>query len=202
MGDCYFLATLSSIAKTDPALIRKDVVANTDGTFSVNFAGKIEKVNADLPVWSDGQVAYAGLGAGNSLWVAVTEKAYVLYRSGKTASYNAISGGWMNQAFSAFGLKSVMTVSESSSKALATAIASDLKAGDFVTFGTAPIVRGDSPFVASHAYEVDSVTTVKGVVTGITLRNPWGSDVSDDGYITVSPADAQAAFGGIVVSHV
>jgi hypothetical protein len=201
VGDCYFLSTLSSIAKNDPALIRQDVVADGNDTYSVKFAGKTETVNADLPVWPDGQVAYAQLGADRSLWVAITEKAYAIYRSGKTASYNAISGGWMSQAFAAFGLKSTSVAVEVDSRALANAIASDLKAGDFVTYGTHQSVPTDSPFVAGHAYEVDGVTTVNGVVTGITFRNPWGSDVADDGYITVSPFDAMAAFGGLVVSH-
>jgi hypothetical protein len=202
VGDCFFLSTLSSIVKTDPALIRNDVVANGNGTFSVKFAGKTETVNADLPVWPDGQPAYAGLGAGHSLWVAITEKAYAIYRSGSTATYKSINGGWMGQAFAAFGLKSDSTFTEVDTKALANSIAADLAAGDFVTFGTKSSVQTGSPFVAAHAYEVDSVTAVNGVVTTITLRNPWGSHTGDDGYMTVTPFDAMSAFGGIVTSHV
>src|ERR1700722_2983891 len=53
VGDCYFLSTLSSVAKLDPSLIRKDVIANGDGTFTVDFTnGKTQnqiRVNADLP---------------------------------------------------------------------------------------------------------------------------------------------------------
>jgi hypothetical protein len=201
VGDCYFLSTLSSIAKTDPALIRQDVVADGNDTYSVKFAGKTETVNADLPVFPDGQVAYAQLGADDSLWVAITEKAYAIYRSGKTASYDSINGGWMAQAFVAFGLKSTSVTGETNPNALAAAVESDLKAGDFVTYGTLDSVPTDSPFVADHAYEIDGVTTADGKVTGITFRNPWGSDVADDGYLTVTPAQAMAAFGGLVVSH-
>ena len=63
LGDCYLLSALSSVAKTDPALIKKDVVADGNGIFTVTFGGKTKiNVNADLPVWPDGQLAYAGLG--------------------------------------------------------------------------------------------------------------------------------------------
>jgi hypothetical protein len=204
VGDCFLLSTLSSVAKTDPALIRQDVVANANGTFNVTFGGKkgtTETVDAELPVWPDGQVAYAGLGAGNSLWVAVTEKAYAIYKSGKNASYNAINGGWMGDAFAALGLKSTNIFTEPSAAALASALRSELAAGDFVTVGTTSTVPAASPLVAGHAYEVDAVVTTNGVVTGITMRNPWGDAVANDGYVTVTPAQAMAVFGGAVISR-
>jgi len=65
LGDCYLLSTLSSVAKTDPGLIKKDIVADGHGIFTVTFGagtGTKINVNADLPVWPDGQLAYAQLG--------------------------------------------------------------------------------------------------------------------------------------------
>ncbi len=203
LGDCYLLSVLSSVAKTDAALIRQVVKANTNGTYTVAFtAKKTVTVDADLATLPDGRPAYAQLGAGDSVWVAVVEKAYADYVNPKADSYTTIDGGWMGSAFSALGLKSTSTFSASSATALATLVQKDLKANDFVTMGTASYVGVNSPLVAGHAYEINAVTLdKKGNVTSITLRNPWGSDLSTGGYVTVTPQQAFAAFAGLAVSH-
>jgi len=67
LGDCYFLATLASIAQQDPERIRNMVEANSDGTYTVWFpshhpatGGRIPvRVTADLPLDRDGNVAFA-----------------------------------------------------------------------------------------------------------------------------------------------
>ena len=205
LGDCYLLSVLSSVAKTDAALIRQIVVPNANGTFTVTFGGKkgtAVTVDADLPSLPDGRPAYAQLGAGNSLWVAVVEKAYADYVNPKADSYVTISGGWMGDAFSALGLKSTSTFAASSSTALATLVQKDLTVGDFVTVGTVSNPGAKSPLVGGHAYEIDSVTLdAKGNVTALTFRNPWGNNVAAGGYVTVTAAQAFAAFAGLSVSH-
>ena len=201
IGDCYLLSTLSSVANTDPALIKKDIVENADGTYTVGFGAKLAThvlVDAELPVWPDGQVAYAGLGQQGSLWVSLIEKAYVSYKNVKADSYSSINGGWMSDAFAALGLKSTTTLTEKTAAALVSTLASDLNAGDFTTFGTVSSLPTSSPLIAGHAYEVNSVDTVNNTVT---LRNPWGNGADNDGYVTVSATEAFNAFTGIVVSH-
>ena len=203
LGDCYLLSTLSSVAKTDPALIESDIAADGNGIFTVTF-GKSTKinVNADLPVWPDGQLAYAGLGQQDSLWVALMEKAYVIYTSPKTEAYNSISGGWMSSAFSALNLKSQTIEYAASATALLSTLQADLKAGDFTTFGTLNTLPSSSPLVAGNAYEVNSVTdNADGNPVSVTLRNPWGNAVADDGLITISAAQAFTAFAGVVTAH-
>jgi hypothetical protein len=205
LGDCYLLATLSSVVKTDPSLITHDVVANTDGTYTVNFAGAhgAVTVNAQLPVLSDGQLAYAQLGQQDSIWVAIVEKAYAEYANPKANSYASINGGWMSQVFSALGLQSESIYSDSGATALLTMLQSDLSAGDFATFGTVAKLPTSSPLVADHAYEVNSVTdNASGVPVSVTFRNPWGDAVADDGLVTVTAAQAFAAFGGVVIAEV
>jgi len=91
----------------------------------------------------------------NSLWVALYEKAYVQYHNARADSYATINGGWMSDAFSALGLKSQTIVTASSATNLITTLASDLKAGDFTTFGTVANLPAGSPLVANHAYEVN-----------------------------------------------
>ena len=57
------------------------------------------------------------------------------------------------------------------------------------------IVTPDAPLIADHSYSVDSVVVTDGVVTGVTLRNPWG-DVGIAGYaannglVTITPDQA------------
>ncbi len=211
-GDCFLLSTLSSVAKIDPSLIRNDVIANGDGTFTVDFLnGKTQnqvRVNADLPVWPDGQLAYAGLGVGNSLWVAIVEKAFADYRT-HANSYASINGGWMTEVFSDLGLTGKTITAAATSTALANMLKADVKANDFVTYATNDSIVGDAPLVADHAYMIDGVTTnAKGVVTSIRLRNPWGNGgpaidgASDGGYVTITPAQALANMTGIVTAHV
>jgi hypothetical protein len=211
VGDCYFLSTLASVAKLDPSLIRKDVVANGDGTFTVDFMnGKTTnqvRVNADLPVWPDGQLAYAGLGVQNSLWVAVVEKAFAVYRT-HSDSYASIGGGWMNEVFSDLGLKSQTIIAVSATAtALSNLIKADVKANDFVTYATGDSIAGTAPLVADHAYMIDGVNTdAHGNVISIRLRNPWGNGgpavdgAFDDGYVTITPAQALADMSGMVVA--
>ena len=201
IGDCYFLSTLSAVVKTDPTLIKKDIVADNDGTYTITFGGTKgtpEKVSTDLAVWPDGQVAYAQLGVQNCLWVSLMEKAFVQFSNPKADSYNSINGGWMSTAFTALGLKSQTITAEATVINLMTTLATDIKAGDFTTFGTVSTLPSNSPLIAGHAYEVESVNVTNSTVT---LRNPWGEAAANDGYITVSSSQAFTAFAGVVVSH-
>lgn len=204
LGDCYLLSSLASVARTDPGLIRQDVVDNGNDTYTVNFAGakKAVTVDADLPKFADGRVAYAQLGAGNSLWVAVVEKAYATLK-GARAGYAAISGGWMGDVFSAFGLKNQSVMSVRDPSTLATTLKKDLAAGDFVTYGTIDGLPLKGPLVGGHAYTVDRVgTDGKGNVTTVTVRNPWGNQLGGGReFVTITAQQAFADFGGVVVSH-
>jgi hypothetical protein len=209
VGDCYFLSTLASVAKLDPSLITKDVVANGDGTFTVDFMnGRTQnpiRVNADLPVWPDGQLAYAGLGVQNSLWVAVVEKAFAVYRT-HSDSYASIGAGWMSEVFSDLGIQSQTLITAASATALSNLIKADVKTGDFLTYATGDSIAGSAPLIADHAYMVDGVNTdAHGNVISIRLRNPWGNGgpaidgAFDDGYVTITPAQALADMSGMVV---
>ena len=59
LGDCYYLASLASLADTDPALVKQMIAPLGDGTFAVRFYRNGQEVylrlDADLP--SPGQFA-------------------------------------------------------------------------------------------------------------------------------------------------
>ncbi len=81
--DCYFLATLGSIANTDPAIIRARIVDFNDGDYGVRLGNSFYRVDADLPVDSsrNSNPSYAHRGEDNSKWVAIFEKAWAHYPS-------------------------------------------------------------------------------------------------------------------------
>jgi hypothetical protein len=210
VGDCWFLATLSSIAKTDPGLITKDVIAVGDGTFEVKFTkgGVANTVRVDgmLPTTSWGAVAYASLGTESSLWVAIVEKAYATIRT-TADSYDSMNSGWMDEAFAAFGVHGLTTTRVYNAQSLLNTVAQDLAAHQSVVMGIGTPADA-APLIGSHAYTVDSVIKdANGIVTGLVLRNPWGvdgagSDGTDDGYVTVTGQQAFDSMLGFTAATV
>lgn len=209
LGDCYFLATLSSIAQVNAQAIRQSVVDLGDGTFAVQFssgsAKSFVRVDADLPTYSSGTLAYAGLGSQNSMWVAVMEKAYAFFRH-NSGTYASLSGGWMNEVYSAMGKTSLSSYASSNSGWLINTIKEALDLKKSVTYAVK--TAAGAPLVGGHAYSVQClVTDSTGKVTGIKLRNPWGvdgagNDGANDGYVTITAAQAQGAFMGMTTAAV
>ena len=209
VGDCYFLATLSSIAKVDPQRIEQSIVRLSDGTYLVQFdqgnTPQYVHIDGELPTWtSGGGLAYANLGQDSSTWVALIEKAFTIFRNG-AGTYDSISRGWMDEVYSDFGSTSQSNFSAASSSQLMSMLQSDLAAGESVTYGVFTAPSG-VPVVSDHAYMVDRVNLdTNGNVVSVRLRNPWGTggnDGSTTGYVTLTPAQAYAAFGGMVAAQV
>ncbi len=95
VGTCYFLARLAALAKTHPQHIRDMVTELGDGTFVVQFLNQDANrvyVRVDGDLYRDGGILYANRGTGNSMWVAIVEKAWAIHRFGY-ATYDSISGG-------------------------------------------------------------------------------------------------------------
>lgn len=202
LGDCYLLASLASLAKTNPQVIRQSVVDLGDGTYAVRFSNgrnaTYVRVDADLPAGPWGGLAYAQLGLQGSLWVAILEKAYAFYRSG-SADYASLEGGFMADVYEDLGLPSRSIFATRSGQGLLNQLRDELNAGNAVTMGTRMHV-GNVPVVGGHAYLVDGVfTDARGNVTHVRLRNPWGidgagNDGRDDGYVTLTAAQTLKVF--------
>ena len=210
LGDCYWVVSLSSVAKINPATIRQSVVELGDGTYAVqlikNGVKSFVRVDGNLPIWSNGNVAYAGLGAQNSTWVAIMEKAFTFVRSGANPavpSYKTIdNGGWMSESYDAMGLSST-NLWASSATDWTSQISAALASNKAITFGTVSNPGGN--LIGGHAYLVDHLgTDVNGNAT-VTLRNPWGvdgagNDGKDDGYVTMTIEQAFAGTVGSVIA--
>lgn len=113
LGDCYFIASLASIASENVNAIRNMFIDNGDNTFTIRFfggalgyssvnglvtAGFVSgtgvadyiTVNRSLPTYSNGTLAYSGNGLSASsttapLWIALAEKAYAQWNQTRNA---------------------------------------------------------------------------------------------------------------------
>lgn len=201
-GDCWLLAELGAICIDSPRTIRQRVVDFNDGTYGVRLGNSFYRVDNDLPTLfgSSTTMAYASLGAENSMWVAIIEKAYASYRTGLN-TYASLNNGWSSEAAAAFGATNTGEVAiddHFSATSLANTILTHWNNYEAVTVGFTDNRYGKYlPYglVNNHMYTVTAIQMDGGVVTSITLRNPWGvdtdlgtSDGSDNGYVTVTPA--------------
>ena len=212
IGDCYWVVSLSSVAKADADKIRQSVGDLGDGTYAVrlsrNGVTNFVRVDANLPTWSSGQLAYADLGAQNSTWVAIMEKAFTYVRANSNPASPAYStidnGGWMSESYDALGLSNTNLAAFSATD-WASQVRSALASNKAITFGTVSNPTG-APLIGNHAYLVDHLGTDANGNTTVTLRNPWGvdgagSDGKDDGYVTMTVQQAFANTVGAVIAN-
>lgn len=211
LGDCYYLAGLSAIAKDSPQTLMNYIVDFDDGTYGVRLGDKFYRVDNDLPVYNSNSTspAYAGFGAEGSMWVAIAEKAFAHYRRGRD-SYGSIEGGWGVEANLAFGATTTGNrdfLSFGSAAALADRIYTEWSSNHAITIGFLSVRNSDgatAPLIMSHMYTVMSVIRDNSnVVTSIILRNPWGVDGTGndgnyyDGLVTVTPDQIYGIWGRI-----
>ncbi|HZK80487.1 MAG TPA: C2 family cysteine protease, partial [Humisphaera sp.] len=178
-GDCYFLATLSDIARNDPGLIEQDIQATSNGDYKVKFENNGTDtwvtVDPSFPVDGYGNLAYAKLGSGNSIWVPIVEKAFCYFRDPSNISYQAIAGGWSEEAFADFGstdATALKNTQAANGQAVVTQISQWIQEGRMVTLGTQ---QTPTTLVDLHMYSVVQVNS-DGTIE---LRNPWGCNPID-----------------------
>lgn len=188
LADCYFLAALGAIAHSNPDHIRNMISDNGDGSYNVtlfgdeNFWGdrspEVHTVRPNIPLREDGTPAYAGLGDGPELWVAIVEKAFAQREGG----YDEIEWGNAGNAMEILTGNDSTTVNIGglSGEAILTGIQAKLDAGKPVTASSKDF--GDSEkkteaadnagIVGKHVYVVEAVDVEAGTID---LFNPWGS---------------------------
>ena len=184
VGDCYYVATLASIAQEKPDYIQNMFTDNGDNTFTVRFYnnGVADYVTVDryLPT-SGGYAAYAGWGGSsvssttNELWVALAEKAYAqLAESGwsrsstSNNSYADIEGGWMDTVIRQ--VTGLSATSQSVSNMTQTQLINLVNSNQVLTAGF--VYGAGYGVVNGHAYTITSYNATNGTFY---LRNPWGS---------------------------
>ena len=206
VGDCYLVASLASVAQSDPTLIRQMIAPMGDGTYAVRFyrggAEVYVRIDADLPTYSGGSLAYARLSPQGETWAAMIEKAYAYFRRGQN-SYSSIAGGWMPNVYQEMtNLGGPCYWLGGDNSDMAPWVQAQMTAGHAAT--AASSYKASSPVVGGHAYMVKSVEiTAQG--TYITVYNPWGIDGvnfdsnSGDGLLRLSLAVFEANFDVVAV---
>lgn len=218
---CYFLSTIAAVAKDNPDWIKQSVVDFGDGTFGVRFIGdnfqeQFVRVDGDLPVNTTNSggsaLAYASFGRAGSLWGSIMEKAWTYFRKSSdrtdgimATSYQAIGGGWLDEAFNAMGASNVFKNDPNENPfmngdELLTWIDDQLTMGNTLTYATTRSPTSSSGLVKSHAYTVLEVLYADNGQAYLKLRNPWGTDGDvtldgvDDGIVYVAASDAFDSF--------
>ncbi|EKD51517.1 MAG: hypothetical protein ACD_62C00241G0006 [uncultured bacterium] len=198
VGDCYFLAALSSLAETHPEFLEKNIQKNCDGTYTVGFhkithpdgcikydedgaytlgirTTKKITVDTELPKYGT-QNLYARGESNNELWVALYEKAYAVYKGN---DYDAIHRGNPAQAFyELVGVTSKTTTTSScDADELYECLATAVKEGNPIVASSNDSADGTlvtaQNILCDHAYSVLGVKERNGTKY-VQLRNPWG----------------------------
>jgi hypothetical protein len=200
IGDCYYLASLQSLALQQPALLQNMAVDLGDGTYAVEFQRNgtptYVRVDGDLPAGGFNGLAFAHPSPGGPQWASIFEKAYAFFRTGGN-SYNSLNWGWTGSAFSDLGLTT--TTFTTGTSGLFSALSSALADNQAVAVISRSSLPANVPVVASHAYTVVSTSVISGTQY-VTVRNPWGFDGAGsdsnplDGLVTLTFAQFQSNF--------
>jgi hypothetical protein len=199
LGDCYLISALGSIANASQSSIENMFIDNGDGTYTVRFYydpsgstnAQADYVTVDsmLPVYY-GSPVYSGLGAGNSLWLPLAEKAYAQWNATGNEisdnppanSYNSIQGGWMDAVYQqVLGTNSQDYGMDPTGRAALIAAMSNPAMA--VTIGTNQNIGNPDPntgLYSDHAYAIIGYNSANGTFQ---LYNPWGVD-QPNGWLT------------------
>ncbi|MCL4505189.1 MAG: DUF4157 domain-containing protein [Chloroflexi bacterium] len=115
IGNCYFVAALSAVARSEPEMIRNMLTDLGDGTVSVRFFRAVKKddnspasYTAEYVRVRKTEVKVGGMRLHNSgaPWVGMATKAYAAWSGhdrgslpGYSGSYAGTEGGWMSSAW-------------------------------------------------------------------------------------------------------
>lgn len=185
IGNCYLIAALMAIARSDPGRLARLITTNPNGTYTVTFADGMQVlVTSDFPVHPDqgDRPAFASRSlaaerrdpaTGFELWPLVLEKAYAQRHGG----WGEIVGGWPGPAITELvgGETRRIPHDEVTLDLLRRA----LHEGHVVTYATVPASRAsedgqalfdrDRWLAPQHAYVVTRV-----LPSGrVELVNPW-----------------------------
>ncbi|MBZ9714982.1 C2 family cysteine protease [Deinococcus multiflagellatus] len=217
LGNCYLLAGMAALAKTNPEMIKQMITQNKDGSITVRFSsqkpvvGKTYSSINDVPrkdrfvtiqnnfAFLKGSPDPVGAVKVNDLWPLIIEKAFIKEVGGAdTAGQGGFSTKVMENYFGIAMMTQGSLPQVPKAELLTYLQAADEKptiasTGELTEKQNA-IASKYKNIVSSHAYAVLGTTqqTVKGKeTTMVILFNPWGEKVS------VTLSDFQQLFSRI-----
>ena len=184
LGDCWLLSAISALAEVPHRI--DDVFVNDEisdkGIYAMNMytLGVPHTVIVDdyLPL-NDGEVVLGGYGKDGSIWGSILEKGYAK----RYGNYEHLDGGWMPAAVSVLNGSpwSEYLHGETDKNAIWEILQTADDVDNIITTGTANSDADSGPMniVPGHAYTVLStvvLSTSRGDVKLVKIRNPWGSE--------------------------
>lgn len=193
IGDCYYLAAVSSLAASNPQAIRDMIQDNGNGTYTVTFPGDTTNpVTINAP--TDAERGLYNGGHKYGTWAGILERAFGQYErehgnlfrrarvsmesGGNTPTEYAGAGGQTSWATELLTGRSTETVSSSDSELasrLERALNSDSRAT--VTTGINPRLFSSTStdgYPTRHAYSITNFEPDGQGGGMVTVRNPWG----------------------------
>lgn len=186
IGDCYFIATIASVAHLDPNLIANAITDNGDGTYSVRLFDQTGRpqyitVDADLYRYANGTPIYGRGTNPREIWIPIIEKAYAQMRGGYDQIGHGGSPADAIHALTGYSAKSVRH-SHHNHKSMYSKISEAINNHRPVvasTYGGGTSAYDRVGLAQTHAYTVIGVETTnygmhnRGHQQWVILRNPW-----------------------------
>lgn len=197
IGDCWFAAAMSSLAKRHKEEIKKMIKDNKDGTYTVSIydkdaTGAVKRydvvVDAKLPVHGD-KPNVPFYSSANPLWYALVEKAYAKHLGGYQFLANRDVGA-VDPCLGVTG-KAQKTVNAPALPVLQSTL------GGASGMATVSVKTSTPDLVGGHVYSVERVFLDKGVWK-VELRNPWGKNTNKP-LVTVPLSALQANIDSVTV---
>lgn len=183
VGDCWFLASIGSIAGFDPDFIRDHMWENPDGTWTVKMYQDGEPVYIQVePSVPENGVQDSD---GDPSWASIYEKAAAEYFGG---SYDDISGDWPDRALEAVTGRPSENLGEASFDDIEEAlkngpVVATTENSDKTLWFFGDVVDDTDRVVPNHAYMVRSIFTIVDENGDsqryIEVTNPWGPNGGD-----------------------
>jgi hypothetical protein len=206
VGNCHFIAAMSSLADQRPGDIEEMITDNLDGSYTVTFPNE-SPVKVEGPTVAE--LAQFARGGSNGIWAPVMEKAYGRLKNPDavvastsadetviglaSTGINLLTGGGAN-------LDSTRLTTEETTSAR---LGSAMREKRLVTAGVGKLggLAKELGLPQGHMYSVLDYDEAGGKVT---IRNPWGhaerkdsEDGVDDGVFTVTVSEFMEIFDSV-----
>jgi hypothetical protein len=191
VGNCYFEASLASLAQSRPQDIQKMIKDNEDGTYTVTFPGDPDSpVTVSAP--TDGELGLYNKGTEHGVWANVMEKAFGQYRKDhswidkgnrETPTDGSDGGGLTSEAMNLLtgkscGLKIVAIRTDSNLQQQIKEALNDspprMVCGG--TYGDDDTKTLETGYAGNHVYSIIGYREDENGNAFITVRNPWGGE--------------------------
>jgi Ca2+-binding RTX toxin-like protein len=223
VSDSKVVAGLAALTRDTAAdngwAVRRSIVDFGDGTYGVHLGANFYRVDAVLPLAAGSTTPnYARLGAENSIWVSIAEKAIALadQRTPGSPNYANLTSTGADEVFAFFGSAATGVPVIRTSYANAAALGSDIvrrfraAAPQYLTVSLSDTFTGSlyRKFAVGHTYTVWALNfNGAGGLASVVLRNPWGVDTGilppvsyrdanpNDGLVTITVAELWSSSG-------